>query len=755
MSAKILLSRYNTSIKMIQVIKKLYHHTKFTKNRASYLSRLRARDKQRSTSQKDSLVKPKVINMNANDICNSKCTMCNIWQQKQGFEINAQQLEEILQDELYSEVRGVGITGGEPTLREDLAQLYEVCCRKLPSLHSLSIITNAIKEKDVIDRIEQVIEVCNRYDKSFSMMVSLDGYGEIHDKIRGRDGNFETAINVINHFRKNYDIPVSIGCTISKENVWYVDDLLDFLREEEIYGRFRVAEFIKRLYNDNRGEVIRTFTEEERYHLMCFFKKVELTFEKEEIYRRTYRSIINILSGGKRLTGCPYQDHGVVLNSRGELYYCAPKSKRIGSGLEEPSMDLYSDNLAERERIKDEHCQDCIHDYHAPITFQEAWIAEKENFWLRNITFKNMHRTRYFKWPLRLLKNKLPGSKGTYKILITGWYGTETVGDKAILGEIINYYERNHENTEFYISSFHPFITEKTIKELNIDAHIVSTEDLMFSLASAHCDVTVMGGGPLMGIDALKVPLWSFKIAKIFNKKTVVFGCGIGPLKEEKHIKAVKEILNLSDVIKVRDDASLLLGKELTGREDIINSGDAARNYVKDLDGKVKVEKNEKELACFLREWTQEYLGENSQEEFQAIKEAFERNLATYIRNLCQKEGLKPVFYPMHTFVVGNDDRDFNRKFVKKYLSDIDCTVHRQNTSVRFTVEAMKRAKLNLCMRFHSVLFAHTLNTNFIAIDYTNGGKIKGYLTDHKSTDRMISLYELADSDDKVFMVKS
>jgi len=33
--------------------------------------------------------KPIVINLNVNDICNSKCTMCNIWKQKQDIEMKA------------------------------------------------------------------------------------------------------------------------------------------------------------------------------------------------------------------------------------------------------------------------------------------------------------------------------------------------------------------------------------------------------------------------------------------------------------------------------------------------------------------------------------------------------------------------------------------------------------------------------------------------------------------------------------------
>ena len=37
-----------------------------------------------------------VINLNANDICNSKCVMCNIWEQKKEKEITTDDLKKIL-----------------------------------------------------------------------------------------------------------------------------------------------------------------------------------------------------------------------------------------------------------------------------------------------------------------------------------------------------------------------------------------------------------------------------------------------------------------------------------------------------------------------------------------------------------------------------------------------------------------------------------------------------------------------------------
>lgn len=689
--------------------------------------------------------KPVVINFNANDICNSKCTMCNIWQQKQDFEVSPDQLQEILKDSLFSKVRYIGITGGEPTLREDLPQIYEAVCKSLPNLYGLSIISNAIKQNDVIKRITQVKEVCDQYDKHFSMMISLDGYGEIHDKIRGRENNFESALSVINHFKNNTNIPIAIGCTISKNNVWDVDELLAFLKDNNIYGRFRIAEYIRRLYNEDRGEVIRNFDDEEKYHLQCFYQKLILNYEKDETYQRTYQSIISILSNKGRTIGCPYQSDGVVLNSRGELYYCAPKSSEIGNTLKTSALKIFKSHLSERKRILKENCKDCIHDYHAPITFSEKVKQYKEIFWKKLFKINQINKAKYFKSILPFYSNLNTQIKNIY---IVGWYGTETVGDKAILGGIFNFYKNKYNNNvAFYISSIYPFVTEKTIKELNQPgSKVIPFNSFDFAKYAAKADEVVMGGGPLMDLELLAIPLWAFKIAKLFGKKTVIFGCGLGPLKNTKYINAVQQILMLSDEIKLRDSKSVEYAKSILkiNRNDIVNSGDSATDYI------ISIEKNYENipkkpiLACFLREWTSEYQGSLSEDEFLMYRNKFEENLAISIKQLCKTYNLTPSFYSMHTFIVGNDDRDFYRRFLKKHFKNEDYYMHNKNANIDTTVTAMKSATINLCMRFHSVLFAATLNTNFLAIDYTNGGKIAGFLADTNQINRMIALHDIA-----------
>ncbi|WP_299130592.1 radical SAM protein [uncultured Winogradskyella sp.] len=433
--------------------------------------------------------KPSVLNLNIIDSCNSKCTMCNIWKQKETLEITPNQLVEILSDPLFSELKYVGVTGGEPTLREDLPQVYESIIKAVPTLRGLSIITNAIEENDVIQRIKVIKEICDQYHIPFSAMISIDGVGKVHNQVRGVKGNFETAINVFKYLKDELKIPTAFGCTISKINAWDADELLYYAKKHNMYGRFRVAESINRLYNQDRGKVIRNFSEDESYNLLLFFEKLKLTYEPNATFKRTYSSIQNVLNGGQRLIGCPYHNDGVVLGSKGQVSYCAPKSKIIGNAAEVSAQEIYTSNFKEKERILKENCKDCIHDYHAPITYQER---KKELLEVFNSKILNIHSAGKALSLSRVLKKGKVNTK-KYTVFIVGWYGTETVGDKAILGGIIDYYKAKYTNgLDIVIGSLYPFISERTIKELDIDAKIVSTKTLDFLRYAKSVDEIVM-----------------------------------------------------------------------------------------------------------------------------------------------------------------------------------------------------------------------------------------------------------------------
>ena len=694
----------------------------YLKNLKKIVAQLRVLRKLKLQDRLDINAKPTVLNLNIIDSCNSRCTMCNIWKQDEELEISPEELHIILEDPLYSELKYVGVTGGEPTLREDLPAIYATIIDTLPNLKGVSIITNAIRENEVIKRITEVNEICKSKGVSFSAMVSLDGVGSAHDRVRGIKNNFESSMKVFRYIQDELHIPTSFGCTISKINAWDADDLLYYAKKNGMYGRFRVAETINRLYNQDRGKVIRNFNKDETYNLLLFFEKLKHTYETNGTYKRTYSSIQSVLSGNDRLIGCPYHNDGIVLGSKGQVNYCAPQATDLGNALEASSRQIYRDNFSEKINILKNDCKNCIHDYHAPISY-----TEKRKEILSSYTKRFLHIKKAQKalWLSKLLK-KIPKNSNRYRVFIVGWYGTETVGDKAILGGIVDYYTNKYNNeVEFVIGSLFPFVSEKTCEELDIDAKVVSTQSVDLLRYSKSSDEVVMGGGPLMDLSVLYVPLLAFRIGKYFGAITTIFGCGIGPLKKKKYKNTVIDIFKFADEVKLRDKKSLTWYESLKFKTKGILIGDPAKDYIKRIERTVTVNEAESVLCCYLRDWTFEYFY-GTKEDFKVQKDQFERGIAKLIREKANELSVDKIeFHHMHNFVMGNDDRDFSRYFTDKFFpNDERVYIEKGLSSVVSIISSMKIAQLNICMRFHSVLFAHTLQTDFLAIDYTMGGKI-------------------------------
>jgi MoaA/NifB/PqqE/SkfB family radical SAM enzyme/polysaccharide pyruvyl transferase WcaK-like protein len=689
---------------------------------------------------------PRTLNLLINDVCNSRCQMCNVWQQKRDKELTPDELAIILRDPLFNRLRYVGVSGGEPTLRADLPEIYRVLVEKRPHIHGTGIITNAIQKDMVLERVLAAAEVCRQANLPFSVMVSLDGVGEVHDQVRGRAGNFESAVAVIRHLRDQTDIPVRIGCTVAKDNVWYVDEMLDWCRRENVYGRFRVAEFIDRLYNAGQTDYIRNFTEQEKYHLGLFFAKLEHEYEPSLKVRRIYGNIRRMLmENAPRSISCLYQTVAVMLDCRGQLAYCAPHSPALGNCLETPAQEIYRGHLEIRRAILARDCPHCIHDYQAASAAAEQWRELADLFWRRRLSLPAA---------LSAAKRVRPAQSGgargrrtevrTTNYLIMGWYGTETAGDKAMLGEIIHRIEQQRPDARITLASIYPYLSVQTLKELGYtDTPIIATYSADFWRAVQAADEIVMGGGPLMHISSLGFVLRAFVRAKRAGRRTRIAGCGIGPLSRGvKYEEAVAHILRLADVIELRDTASVEWAKRLTGRADITCSGDYAMGFVRRWMARHSGEGVSKSptLNLYLRDWPAEYQGALTDAEFRETKQRFEQQLGQWIGVLCEQFHLRPRLLPMHHFCVGGDDRDFNRRFAKTYLAHLNPLVEYRPLSVQEILTLMQEATLCLCMRFHSVLFAHTLGTPFFAIDYTQGGKVAAYLTNHGESDRMVTV---------------
>ena len=166
--------------------------------------------------------------------CQSRCLTCRIWEHDP--------LPELDLDEIDALFRSIGwtyffnISGGEPYLREDLPEIVERACEVLdPAV--IHIPTNALAP----ERIGRITADClDRMDAAGSGAIltvkpSFDGVGELHDRIRGIDGNFErlkqTMEILLAMARERSNLQVGVGTVVSRYNIDSLEEIIAYASE--------------------------------------------------------------------------------------------------------------------------------------------------------------------------------------------------------------------------------------------------------------------------------------------------------------------------------------------------------------------------------------------------------------------------------------------------------------------------------------------------------------------------------------------
>ncbi len=701
-----------------------------------------------------SLEKPIVLQFPVINICNSRCQMCRIWENRKSDEISPDELRQGLRNPLYSEVVSVGLNGGEPTLRNDLAALTAVLFEELPKLRNISLITNAYEYQNVTAKVGHIGEVVKNNGGNFDVMVSLDGYGELHDLVRGKPGNFERSQRVLD-FIQTSDLVhnVRIGCTIIKYNVYGLHDLLEFCQSRDLYIKFRLGIPHKRLYMDSPlGSC--SLTMEDKYHVAEFLEGLIAHYETQESQKFFYRSLIDqLLHNAPRKAGCDWRHRGATITAKGELLYCAVQSKALGLIQENNSEVIFFGNESHLRDIVANKCATCKHDYVGlpPRSVQAKQMIKHllqrthmvdlvTRLRTSPIVMKRNGRRRFEARLQHLLRlttasalSQPPPKKGRPRVLICGWYGTETLGDKAILGGVLQAISAALGPVDFTIVSLFPYVTRMTQRQLpELDGvRLVSPDEGAGRVQNM--DLVVFGGGPLMGIDELADMEVFFATARKNGIPTLVAGCGIGPLGEAWHNQSLKRLLTYADLRIYRDLKALNYAREL----DIDTSNDfvaedpaftwllANRPVVAS-----RAQSDRKVLLLGLRDFPHaQYARHLSRQGCWDAKQRYEREVVKALEQLARRHPLliiRPL--PMCTNHFGGDDRWFYRRLFRGnglLQSRLDQSLLGAELNPPVYCEAFLAADVALTMRFHSIVFALGLEVPTVAIDYTLGkGKV-------------------------------
>ena len=180
---------------------------------------------------------PNQVSLRITNVCNHRCSICGqygeksyVHQKKELFTTLPFEKYKQIVDEMAPYKPIYYVTGGEAFLYPDLVKLINYV-KKNGSV--VSVVTNGVKLKECAEEI-----VRNGWDM---ILVSFDGPEEVHDKCRGLEGAYKTAVDGIAALKEakqrlNKKKPyILTSLTLSKTNAPHLEEAFEVAKDISPY----------------------------------------------------------------------------------------------------------------------------------------------------------------------------------------------------------------------------------------------------------------------------------------------------------------------------------------------------------------------------------------------------------------------------------------------------------------------------------------------------------------------------------------
>ena len=158
--------------------------------------------------------------------CNFKCNHCFYWQSLNINDIlSTENIKKIIDS--IGDLDTLLMAGGEPFLRQDLAEISEYFIEKC-HLRLLSIPTNGSMRNRILDFIPKISPKCK-----LRIYISIDGLKETHNHIRQVD-SFDNCISMLKELvelKKKYNFSPLANVTVSNKNMHEIEGLAKIFNE--------------------------------------------------------------------------------------------------------------------------------------------------------------------------------------------------------------------------------------------------------------------------------------------------------------------------------------------------------------------------------------------------------------------------------------------------------------------------------------------------------------------------------------------
>ena len=295
-----------------------------------------------------------------------------------------------------------------------------------------------------------------------------------------------------------------------------------------------------------------------------------------------------------------------------------------------------------------------------------------------------------------------------HKIVISGYYGFNNIGDESILTAVLDNLRDKIDNLDITVLSQNPQSTRekygvKAVKRMSLPGIVRSI---------ARSDLLISGGGSLLqDVTSKKSILYYLAvmwIAILFGKKVFIYSQGIGPVNSGFNRRVMIKTLKRVDTIVVRDEGS---------KEFLLDNGIKTKRIIVTADPVIRIKPPALRTGQRILEDSGLDPDDTSMKIGIAVKgrlsdEDFISELCIAIRELKSRWNAKIVLIPFHY----TEDMQMAKEL--SYRVGEDVTLIRQKCLSEEMLSVIGNMDLLVGVRLHSLIHASIMEVPMIGISY-------------------------------------
>ncbi len=297
--------------------------------------------------------------------CVAKCIMCNIWRiPKDVPELFVGEWLNLLSDTVFSGLRELDITGGEPFILDDIDVLFkgigELKKTNLKELQSVAVTTNGFLTERVLEKTVIILDAFKKAGLDLVVVCAMDAINEIHEKIRNvKDAwsKVNSTVEGLIKLRAKYpNLIIGIKTTILPINIDQLKNISEYADERGLFTIISPCIITSGRYLNKETEKSLSFSEEDKKKMVGFLRssRFKWSFHAE--------SLVNYFETGEIKKPCSCGFNYFFVRSSGDVFLCPLINESIGNIKEDPPAFLLASGKACEFRQKAGNfpeCRDC------------------------------------------------------------------------------------------------------------------------------------------------------------------------------------------------------------------------------------------------------------------------------------------------------------------------------------------------------------------------------------------------------------